>query len=161
MGEEVSGKLSSRVLNMKFMRQADNAAEALKVEEEKRQLVDSSEWKIPGNESIKARLQPSWTSVGATELLEQSQPVAALGRRKMGAPEKREEEKDKEELEALETLWQNQKRQREPEGLDNSEDNSVSKADESGTISKGKGNGQGKGASHARRKRAKSEKEAL
>ncbi|SCU92948.1 LAFA_0F13850g1_1 [Lachancea sp. 'fantastica'] len=110
MAEEVSGRLSSRVLNMKFMRQADQAEEAQKQDEEKRQFIDSSEWKLAGNDHVKARLRPQWQSVGATALWGHPQATGAVGRRKLGVPEKTSDERQQEA--DLETLWKSQKRSR-------------------------------------------------
>ncbi|AMD22702.1 HHL068Cp [Eremothecium sinecaudum] len=45
----VSGKLSSRVLNMKFMRHAEQAEEVKKEEEYAKKLVDSSKWTLNEN----------------------------------------------------------------------------------------------------------------
>ncbi|CEP61129.1 uncharacterized protein LALA0_S02e07382g [Lachancea lanzarotensis] len=110
MAEEVNGRLSSRVLNMKFMRQADQAEEAQKQEEEKRHLIDSSEWRLAGNDHIKARLRPQWQHIGATALWGHQQATGAVGRRKMGVPEKSSEETQQEA--DIETLWKAQKRSR-------------------------------------------------
>ncbi|SCU78002.1 LANO_0A01816g1_1 [Lachancea nothofagi CBS 11611] len=116
MSEEVSGRLSSRVLNMKFMRAADHAEEVQKVEEQKRQLVDSSEWKLQGNEAIKAQLRPQGKRVGATQISEQSQSEVIVGRRKMGVPDKTEEEAKT--TDSLDELWEGQKMKRGAEDLE-------------------------------------------
>ncbi|SCV04003.1 LAME_0H14972g1_1 [Lachancea meyersii CBS 8951] len=158
MTEEVNGKLSSRVLNMKFMRQADQAEEAQKEEEQKRQLVDSSEWKLEGNAALKARLRPQWQSVGATAILGHSHASGAVGRRKMGVPEKPLAETQQEA--DLETLWKSQKRSRESYesgvGAEEQEDEEKKSKDLS-KVEKKESHRIEKTTSEPRSKRAKSE----
>lgn len=52
----VTGKLSSRVMNMKFMKHAEQVEEQKEEIENTKKLVDSSEWQIETNEKLLKRL---------------------------------------------------------------------------------------------------------
>ncbi|CAR21294.1 Mpp6p [Lachancea thermotolerans CBS 6340] len=107
MSKEVSGKLSSRVMNMKFMKQADQAEE---IEQEKQKVqhhVDTSEWALSGGEEFKSRLRPQLRTAGTTEIMEQTQSAPVVGRRKFGSQAKTEPEGTTEP--GLDELWENQK----------------------------------------------------
>lgn len=109
MSKEVSGKLSSRVMNMKFMKQADHVEELAKEEQKEKQFVDSSEWKLNGGDALKQKLRPQLRTAGVTEIMQQSQAVLTTGRRTFGEPKK--EETSPEDA-SLDELWQKQKQVR-------------------------------------------------
>lgn len=47
---EITGKLSSRVMNMKFMKHAETVEQGKQEKDEVKKLIDSSEWKLKGSE---------------------------------------------------------------------------------------------------------------
>lgn len=47
---EITGKLSSRVMNMKFMKHAETVEQGKQEEDKVKKLIDSSEWKLKGSE---------------------------------------------------------------------------------------------------------------
>ncbi|CAH01449.1 Mpp6p [Kluyveromyces lactis] len=53
---EVTGKLSNRVMNMKFMKHAEQADKVKQTEETIKKLVDSSEWRIGDNVKLLTKL---------------------------------------------------------------------------------------------------------
>ncbi|AAS50421.1 AAR056Cp [Eremothecium gossypii ATCC 10895] len=130
MAKEVSGKLSSRVMNMKFMRHAEQAEEEQRVEVEQRKFIDSSEWSIPGR---RERLRQIPTprpvvAVGHTVIrtidAQGGQASATPGRRKFGStPVEAADASGSEthtastaepKAEDLETLWKSEKRTKRP-----------------------------------------------
>ncbi|AGO10046.1 AaceriAAR056Cp [[Ashbya] aceris (nom. inval.)] len=130
MANEVSGKLSSRVLNMKFMRHAEQAEGEQRDDVEQRRFIDSSEWSIPGRRE-KLRQMPTprpVETVGHTVIrtidAQSGKLSATTGRRKFGnAPAEAtvtsasgNDTKTVVEPEAgeLETLWKSEKRAKRP-----------------------------------------------
>ncbi|SCU87933.1 LAMI_0D08086g1_1 [Lachancea mirantina] len=84
MSNEVGGRLSSRVLNMKFMKQAESTEELAKEEEETRSLIDSSEWKLSDRRKIASRLAPKIRNVGYAGVMAKNDQGGFVGRRKFG-----------------------------------------------------------------------------
>lgn len=109
MSKEVSGKLSNRVMNMKFMRQAEHAEEEAKEEQKVRQLVDSSEWTLAGRDKIATKLRSQPSTISHTGLRGEGQHEASVGRRKFG--QKPVPQSEKPSQETLDDLWEAQKQQ--------------------------------------------------
>ncbi|CDO93122.1 unnamed protein product [Kluyveromyces dobzhanskii CBS 2104] len=53
---EVTGKLSSRVMNMKFMQHAEQVEEEIQAIETTKRLVDSSEWRLDNQTELLTKL---------------------------------------------------------------------------------------------------------
>lgn len=108
--------MSSKVLNMKFMRQAEIKEEEKQQEEQERKLKDLSEWKASGAEALKAKLlaqKRNVRTVGFQDLnrLRNGTDSPVVGRRTFGAPEKEEtklekaDDEDQSESSELDQLW--------------------------------------------------------
>ncbi|KAH3903532.1 Mpp6p SCDLUD_001173 [Saccharomycodes ludwigii] len=74
----VSGKLSSRVLNMKFMKEARQVAEDKQQEEEVLKVKDTSEWSLENSHNIiNTFKKPHIVSMGVSQL--KSFTASAIG----------------------------------------------------------------------------------
>ncbi|KAH3684144.1 hypothetical protein WICPIJ_004874 [Wickerhamomyces pijperi] len=98
--EKTPAKLSSKLLGMKFMRQAEIRDEKIEEEKKESRLKDLSEWKSPMASSLKKSFasKPKIQTMGFSSINSMNQMSDVVGRRVFGAKEEPKKEKKQKDI---------------------------------------------------------------